>query len=128
MLGNCADANLPRTIVYYYNLPNKPSRGSASGLISKKYMDIANIIGWCASICLVFGYLPQAFVTIRTRETSGIALPTFIMMGLGSFLFALQGAVIGNWPLIVTNGITFICSVIIFSIKIYNDYFRSKKR
>lgn len=90
-------------------------------------MDLASIIGWCASICLVFGYLPQAIVTIRTRETSGIALPTFIMMGLGSFLFSLQGVIIDNWPLVVTNGITFICSVIIFSIKIYNDYFRSKR-
>lgn len=77
---------------------------------------------------MVLGYLPQAYVTIRTRETGGIALPTFIMMGLGAFLFAIQGTAIGNWPLIVTNGITFICSVIIFSIKIYNDYFRTKKR
>ncbi len=49
------------------------------------------------------------------------------MMGLGSFLFSLQGVIIDNWPLVVTNGITFICSVIIFSIKIYNDYFRSKR-
>ena len=50
-------------------------------------MDFANIFGWCASICMILGYLPQAVVTIRTRDTDGIAMPTFIMMGLGSLVF-----------------------------------------
>ena len=36
-----------------------------------------NIIGWLASICMICGYLPQAIYTIRTRDTDGIALPTF---------------------------------------------------
>lgn len=80
-----------------------------------------NIFGWLASICMILGYLPQAIVTIRTRDTDGIALPTFVMMGLGSLFFVLQGVMLPNWPLAVTNIITLICSVIIFSIKIYND-------
>lgn len=90
-------------------------------------MDFANIFGWCASICMILGYLPQAVVTIRTRDTDGIAMPTFIMMGLGSLFFVIQGILIGNWPLAVTNLITLACSVAIFSIKIYNDYFRKKR-
>lgn len=84
-------------------------------------MDLINIFGWLASICMILGYLPQAIVTIRTRDTDGIALPTFVMMGLGSLFFVLQGVMLPNWPLAVTNIITLICSVIIFSIKIYND-------
>lgn len=84
-------------------------------------MDLMNIFGWLASICMILGYLPQAIVTIRTRDTDGIALPTFVMMGLGSLFFVLQGVMLPNWPLAVTNIITLICSVIIFSIKIYND-------
>ena len=42
------------------------------------------IIGYAAAICMVFGYLPQAISTIRTRDTEGIVVPTFLMMGLGS--------------------------------------------
>lgn len=85
------------------------------------------IIGWLASICMVLGYLPQAITTIRTRDTSGIALPTFIMLGLGSVFFVVQGFMLGNWPLVVTNVITTVCSAIIFGIKIYNDRKRSHK-
>ena len=73
---------------------------------------------------MILGYLPQAIATIRTRNTDGIAMPTFCMLGLGSVFFVIQGLALDNWPLVVTNVITTICSVIIFGIKIYNDHFR----
>lgn len=84
------------------------------------------IVGYTASICMIFGYLPQAIVTIRTRDTDGIALPTFCMLGLGSIFFVIQGICLSNIPLVLTNVITTICSAIIFFIKINND--RKKKR
>ena len=84
------------------------------------------IFGWAASISMILGYMPQAIVTIRTRDTDGIAMPTFVMMGLGSLFFVIQGILIGNWPLVVTNVITTICSVIIVSIKVRNDFKKKK--
>lgn len=89
---------------------------------------ITNIIGYAGSICLVLGYLPQAIYTIRTRKTDGIAIPTFLLMGFGSLFFALQGALMGNWPLILCNSITCICSAIIFGIKMRNDWRRRKEK
>ena len=86
-----------------------------------------NIFGYTASICMILGYLPQAIVTIRTRDTDGIALPTFCMLGSGSVFFVVQGIMLQNWPLVITNVITTICSVIIFGIKLYNDS-RKKRR
>ncbi len=78
---------------------------------------------------MVLGYLPQAIETIRTRNTEGIALPTFLMMALGSFAFMIQGLIHKPdilWSLFLTNLITTICSCIVFGIKIYNDYFKKK--
>ena len=60
-----------------------------------------NIIGYSASICMIFGYLPQAITTIRTRNTDGIAMPTFCMLGLGSIFFVIQGIALSNWPLVI---------------------------
>jgi len=85
---------------------------------------LTNIIGWAASICMICGYLPQAIVTMRTRDTEGIAMPTFLSMGLGSIFFVIQGILINNWPLAVTNIITAVCAIIITIIKIHNDYFK----
>lgn len=85
------------------------------------------IIGYAAAVCMVLGYLPQAIYTIRTRDTDGIALPTFMLMFLGSIFFVAQGFMLGNIPLVITNVITAVCSAIVFGIKIYNDYIRKGK-
>ena len=91
---------------------------------------IFNICGIVASVGMVLGYLPQAIETIRTRNTDGIALPTFLMMAIGGFAFMIQGLIHKPdiiWSLFLTNLITSTCSCIVFGIKIYNDYFKEKK-
>ena len=87
------------------------------------------ICGWMASITMILGYLPQAIHTIRTRETDSIALPTFLMMGVGSTCFMLQGLLHKPdilWALLLTNLVTTTCSLIVFGIKVYNDYIKKK--
>ena len=87
------------------------------------------LLGWVVSITMILGYLPQAIKTIRTRNTDGIALSTFLMMGIGGACFMMQGILHKPdilWALFVTNLITTACSCIVFGIKIYNDYFQKK--
>ncbi len=87
------------------------------------------ICGIIASVCMILGYLPQAIKTIRTRNTDGIALPTFLMMGIGGLAFTLQGLLHKPdiiWSLFLTNLITTTCSLIVFGIKMHNDYFKKK--
>ena len=85
------------------------------------------IIGYAAALCMILGYLPQAITTIRTRDTDGIAVPTFLMMGLGSLFFVIQGIIQQIWSLALANTITLVCSVIIFSIKVLNDRKKTKE-
>jgi len=85
------------------------------------------ICGLVASVSMILGYLPQAIQTIRTRKTDDIALPTFLMMGLGAICFMLQGLLHQPeiiWSLFLTNLITATCSCIVFGIKAYNDFFK----
>lgn len=89
---------------------------------------IVELVGYSGSICLLLGYLPQAYYTIRTRKTDGIALPTFLLLGFGSLFFAIQGILLGNIPLIICNAVTFVCSVIIFVIKVGNDIRRRNQK
>lgn len=88
------------------------------------------IFGYIASVGLILGYLPQVIETIRTRNTDGIALPTFLMMGVGAFAFMIQGLLHRPniiWSMFITNAFTGLCSCVIFAIKIHNDYFKKKK-
>lgn len=86
------------------------------------------VCGYVASIGMILGYLPQAVKTIRTRNTDGIALPTFLMMAIGAAAFMLQGLLHSGgiiWSMFLTNAVTCGCSCVIFGIKLYNDW--SKK-
>jgi MtN3 and saliva related transmembrane protein len=92
---------------------------------------VVNICGWIATFGLIFGYLPQAIQTIRTRQTDGISLPGFIMMSVGSFCFMCQGLMLCIQQGIgvgifffITNFITATCAAIIFCIKMKNDHFK----
>lgn len=88
---------------------------------------LTDIFGYGAAICMICGYLPQALYTIRTRDTDGIALPTFLAMGIGSLFFVIQGLLIDNIPLVITNAITAVCCVIITAIKLRNDNRKRKE-
>jgi MtN3 and saliva related transmembrane protein len=87
------------------------------------------VSGMLASVAMILGYLPQAIQTIRTRNTDGIAMPTFIMMFVGAIFFVIQALLHEPeviWSLFLTNAVTGTCSLIVFVIKIYNDYSKKK--
>lgn len=90
---------------------------------------IYEICAYTGSVAMILGYLPQAYRTIRTRDTDGLSLPAFFMMSIGCFCFMLQGFIHKPdiiWSIAVTNLVTTICSCIIFGIKMYNDYFKKR--
>jgi MtN3 and saliva related transmembrane protein len=90
---------------------------------------IYTICGYIASLGLILGYLPQAIETIRTRNTDGIAMPTFLMMAVGAGAFVVQGLLHEPniiWSMVITNAVTCTCSIIVFAIKIHNDLSNKK--
>ena len=87
----------------------------------------AEIIGYIACVTMVMGYMPQAIKTIKTRSTDDIALPTFLLMAIGGLCFAIQGILIDNMPLLITNVLTTTASTIITVIKVHNDWNKKKK-
>lgn len=89
-----------------------------------------DVFAYVGCIALILGYLPQAVRTICTRNTDGISLPAFLFMGVGSSCFMVQGFIHKPeiiWSMALSNLVTTACSIIIFAIKLYNDYFRKKK-
>lgn len=91
-------------------------------------LSLTDIVGYLASVCMILGYLPQALMTIRTRDTDAISMMTFSMMGLGAIFFVVNGLLWNNIPLVITNLITGTCSLIIFIIKLRNDYLKKHNK
>jgi MtN3 and saliva related transmembrane protein len=81
-------------------------------------MDAANIVGSLATICSTTSFVPQAWKVIRTRDTSAISKRMYAITVTGFSLWLAYGLLLGQWPLIVTNGICLALSAFIFVMKV----------
>jgi MtN3 and saliva related transmembrane protein len=60
-------------------------------------------LGYFAGSLTVLSFLPQVIRTWRTRQTRDLSLGMFALLVTASTLWILYGAIIGSWPVIVTN-------------------------
>ena len=81
-------------------------------------MDLINLIGTIAAVLTTMAFLPQAWRSWRTRNLSGVSLAMYSLFTLGVFLWLVYGILLGQWPIIVANAITFILSCSILFLKI----------
>jgi len=63
-------------------------------------------IGYMAAALTTASFLPQAWLTFRTRDVSGISLAMYCAFTLGIALWLIYGVMIDAWPVIVANAIT----------------------
>lgn len=75
-------------------------------------------IGMIAAILTTGAYIPQAYKTIKTRQTRDLSIVTFTMLFVGTILWFIYGMYIRDTPLMLANGITATLSGIIFFLKI----------
>lgn len=76
------------------------------------------MIGMIAACLTTLFFVPQAIQVIKTKDTSGISLIMYSMFVIGVFLWFIHGMQIGDYAVIVVNGITFILASIILCYKV----------
>jgi len=50
--------------------------------------------------------MPQAWLTLRTRQVEGISTSTYLALTVGVLLWLLYGLSQHDWALVIANGIT----------------------
>ena len=82
-------------------------------------MDKVTILGLIAATCTTAAFIPQAIHTIKTRDTAGLSLPTYILLIVGIILWLIYGWLVMDIPVIIANAITFffIGTILILKLK-----------
>ena len=83
------------------------------------------MIGYLAATLTTASFLPQAILTIRTRDTESLSLSMYSLFTLGVFCWLIYGIYISNKAIIFANAITLILAASILSFKIYNVLFKN---
>lgn len=75
-------------------------------------------VGTLAATLTTGSFLPQAWLTFRTRDVSGISLSMYTAFTSGVALWLLYGLSIGSWPVTIANAVTLTLALSILSMKL----------
>lgn len=80
------------------------------------------IIGLIAGGLTSVSFIPQAIKTIRTQNTSGISLTTYMLFTIGVALWVIYGYFTEDFAILLTNLITVMPSLTILIMKVKNSF------
>lgn len=85
---------------------------------------IPDVIGYLAATMTTLSFLPQAVLTLKTRDTDSLSLGMYSLFTAGVLLWLVYGIYLTNPAIIIANAITFVLASIILGFKIYNSWFK----
>jgi MtN3 and saliva related transmembrane protein len=75
-------------------------------------------IGYVAATLTSLSFIPQAILTIRTKNTRGISRGTYVMFVVGVACWLAYGIALDSWPMILANIVTLMLAVTILALKL----------
>ena len=69
-------------------------------------MQMSELIGYLAASLTTASFIPQAWLTFKTRDVSVISLGMYSVFTAGIALWLVYGLMIQAWPVVIANVIT----------------------
>lgn len=81
-------------------------------------MRLEDLIGYLAACLTTLSFMPQAWLTFRTRDVSGISLGMYGAFTLGVALWLVYGLSVKAWPVVAANAVTLVLALAILVMKL----------
>jgi MtN3 and saliva related transmembrane protein len=81
-------------------------------------MQLTDLIGYIAASLTTASFVPQAWLTFKTRDVRGISLGMYSVFTVGVALWLAYGLLPGAWPIVVANAITLALAAAILLMKL----------
>jgi MtN3 and saliva related transmembrane protein len=75
-------------------------------------------IGYLAATLTTAAFIPQAWLTWKTKRADGVSLGMYSIFTLGVALWLVYGLVIGAWLIVFANAITLALALFILVMKL----------
>ena len=86
----------------------------------------ASSVGYIAAALSVIGFTPQAWQIIKTRDTTSLSTPMWILEVCAFAGWVTYGVMLMEWPIIIPNSICFLIASFILTMKIVPHRTREK--
>jgi MtN3 and saliva related transmembrane protein len=81
-------------------------------------MSMSELIGYCAASLTTCSFVPQAWLTFRTKDVRGVSLGMYSVFTVGVALWLLYGVLMGAWPIVIANAVTLALASVILCMKL----------
>lgn len=81
-------------------------------------MPLTEIFGFTAACLTTIAFVPQAWLTWRSRRVHDVSLGMYSILSLGQAMWLAYGVLIDAWPVIAANAVSLLLAVSILSMKI----------
>ncbi len=80
--------------------------------------ELHDIIGTAAACLTTVSFAPQAWLSFKTRDVSGVSLGMYTVFTVGVAMWLVYGLLLSAWPIVVANAITLALALAILGMKI----------
>ncbi|MBI2725776.1 MAG: SemiSWEET transporter [Polaromonas sp.] len=81
-------------------------------------MTLADWVGFGGAALTTLSFLPQAWLSFKTRDVSGVSLGMYSVFTVGVALWLVYGVMLGAWPIVLANAITLALAITILVMKL----------
>ena len=74
--------------------------------------------GYAAAVLTTASFVPQAWLTFKSRDVRGISLGMYSAFTLGVALWLVYGLLIQAWPVVIANVITLVLALAILWMRV----------
>ena len=79
---------------------------------------LTDLIGSIAACLTTASFVPQVWLSFKTRDVSGVSLGMYSVFTAGIALWLVYGLRLGAWPIVVANAITLLLAAAILGMKL----------
>ena len=91
-------------------------------------LTLTDLIGTLAAVLTTVSFVPQAWLSFKTHDVSGVSLLMYSVFTVGVALWLAYGLLLGSWPMVIANSITLVLAVMILGLKLRYSHGRQPPR
>jgi MtN3 and saliva related transmembrane protein len=82
------------------------------------FYSLTDVIGSLAACLTTASFVPQVWLSFKTRDVSGVSLSMYSVFTVGVALWLVYGLLLGAWPVVIANVITLVLALLILGMKL----------
>jgi MtN3 and saliva related transmembrane protein len=81
-------------------------------------INVTDLVGALAACLTTLSFLPQAWLTFKTRDVRGVSLGMYSVFAIGVTLWLAYGLLLRAWPIVIANAVTLALALAILAMKL----------